>query len=141
MALLVMLLYLGNHLQELTQVDDTRVPGCFAEEGHCVIELGPEKRLKVALSPWPVIALQPVSYRVTAEGFSAESARLALTGKTMYMGIHQYTMTADVHQQQLDVTGVISVCTERVMPWRGRMDLETSDGPLQVWFDFNVLQY
>ena len=141
LALLIMLLYLGNHLQELTQVDDTRVPGCVVTEGSCIVEISPEQRLKVSLSPWPILALQPVSYTVMSEGIGLESARLALTGKNMYMGIHQYTMMADASQQQLNVTGTISVCTERVMPWRGRMDLETSNGPQQVWFDFNVHQY
>jgi hypothetical protein len=32
----------------------------------------------------------------------------------------------------------VGVCTQEVMPWRARVILETPDGKLGSWFDFDV---
>jgi len=140
-ALLVMLLYLGNHLRSLMEVDENQIPGCVIDQGQCEVEISPGQRIKMSVSPWPILALQPVKFEVISGGIKLHSSKLALTGKEMYMGIHQYTLAANEQFNRMNVTGTISVCTKRVMPWRGRLDMETSMGPQQIWFDFDVLQH
>ena len=140
-ALLVMLLYLGNHLQSLMEVDENSTPGCVIDQGQCHVTLDSGQTLNIHLSPWPVLALQPSNFTIRAQGMRLNSAKMALTGKNMYMGIHQYAFNTTEQRNELAVTGTISVCTERVMHWRGRIDLDTDQGPKQVWFDFDVLQH
>lgn len=139
-ALLVMVLYLGNHLRALMSVDQSVVPGCVIENGHCTVALDTGLSIRMSVSPWPVLALQPVQFEVLAEDLQLKAASLALTGRNMYMGIHQYSFQPSPDQKSLRVTGTISVCTERVMPWRGRVELETTQGKRQLWFDFDVIQ-
>lgn len=139
-ALLVMLIYLANHLNALMDIDESQMPGCVMEQGSCTVTLSSGDSVRLSVSPWPVLALKPVEFRIMADNLSLSSAQLALTGRTMYMGIHQYTLRPLAGGNTLAVNGTISVCTEKVMPWRGRVELETSAGPKQVWFDFNVLQ-
>lgn len=140
-ALLVMLLYLANHLSALMEVDDTRMPGCVLQDGGCTVTLSSGDSVRLSVSPWPVLALKPVEFQIIADSVRLHSAQLALTGRNMYMGIHQYTLSPMSHIVGLGVTGTISVCTEQVMPWRGRVELDTAKGKEQFWFDFNVLQH
>lgn len=139
-ALLVMLIYLANHLNALMDIDEQQVPGCTLEQGSCTVTLNSGDSVRLSVSPWPVLALKPVEFQVFSDTLALESARLALTGRNMYMGIHQYTLHPGERIAGLSVTGTISVCTEQVMPWRGRLELETTAGPEQLWFDFDVLQ-
>ncbi|MDX1318883.1 MAG: hypothetical protein R3204_00690 [Oceanospirillum sp.] len=139
-ALLVMLIYLANHLNALMDIDESQMPGCVMEQGSCTVTLSSGDSVRLSVSPWPVLALKPVEFRIIADNLRLSSAKLALTGRTMYMGIHQYTLLPSAQNGGLSVTGTISVCTEKVMPWRGRVELETASGPRQIWFDFDVLQ-
>ena len=139
-ALLVMVLYLGNHLRALMSVDQSVMPGCVIVDGQCTIQLDTGLSIRMSVSPWPVLALHPVQFEVLADDLQLKAASLALTGRNMYMGIHQYSLQPSTDQKTLSVTGTISVCTERVMPWRGRIDLETATGKQQIWFDFDVIQ-
>ena len=139
-ALLVMLIYLANHLNALMDIDEQQVPGCVMQQGSCTVTLNSGDSVRLSVSPWPVLALKPVEFRVVADNLRLESAQLALTGRTMYMGIHQYTLNPLERINGLGVEGTISVCTEAVMPWRGRLELETNRGAQQVWFNFDVLQ-
>lgn len=139
-ALLVMLIYLANHLNALMDIDESRMPGCVMEQGNCTVTLSSGDSVRLSVSPWPVLALKPVEFQIMADNLRLTSAQLALTGRSMYMGIHQYTLRPSAGDNTLAVNGTISVCTEKVMPWRGRVELETSSGPEQIWFDFDVLQ-
>ncbi len=139
-ALLVMLIYLANHLNALMDIDESQMPGCVMEQGNCTVTLSSGDSVRLSVSPWPVLALKPVEFQIMADNLRLTSAQLALTGRSMYMGIHQYTLRPSAGDNTLAVNGTISVCTEKVMPWRGRVELETSSGPEQIWFDFDVLQ-
>ncbi|OOV86168.1 hypothetical protein [Oceanospirillum linum] len=139
-ALLVMLLYLANHLSALMDIDESKMPGCTMEQGSCTVTLSSGDSVRLSVSPWPVLALKPVEFSIMADNVRLTSAKLALTGRTMYMGIHQYTLRPFSDSNTLAVNGTISVCTEKVMPWRGRVELETDRGTEHIWFDFDVLQ-
>lgn len=139
-ALLVMLIYLANHLNALMDIDENQMPGCVMEQGSCTVTLSSGDSVRLSVSPWPVLALKPVEFRIMADNLRLTSAQLALTGRSMYMGIHQYTLRPSTGDNTLAVNGTISVCTEKVMPWRGRVELETASGSEQIWFDFDVLQ-
>lgn len=139
-ALLVMLLYLANHLNALMDIDEQQMPGCAIEEGSCTVTLSSGDKVRLSVNPWPVIALKPVEFRIMAETLKLSSAQIALTGRTMYMGIHQYSLRPLADSNILSVNGTISVCTEQVMPWQARVELETSEGTKHLWFDFDVLQ-
>lgn len=140
-ALLVMLVYLANHLNALMDIDEAQTPGCVIEQGSCTVTLTSGQSVRLSVSPWPVLALKPVEFQVIADNLKLSSAQLALTGRDMYMGIHQYTLKPMSQLPGLTVTGMISVCTEKVMPWRGRVELKTSSGTEQVWFNFDVFQF
>jgi len=139
-ALLVMLIYFANHLNALKDIDECQMPGCLLSQGHCTVTLNSGQSVKLSVSPWPVLALKPVEFRIVASQLRLQSAQLALTGRNMYMGIHQYTLNPMGNMAGLSVTGTISVCTEKIMPWRGRIELQTLAGTEHLWFDFDVLQ-
>lgn len=138
-ALLVMLIYLANHLVALMHIDDEQIPGCQLKSGSCHIRLDNSNTLTLSVSPWPVVALQPVRFQVTSEQLNLDSAQLSLTGRSMYMGIHKYALSP-AGDDTLAVNGTISVCTEKVMPWRGRLELKAAERTEHIWFDFNVHQ-
>ncbi|WP_051205874.1 hypothetical protein [Oceanospirillum maris] len=140
-SLLVMLIYLASHLNALMDVDESQVPGCTIVQGRCTVTLNSGQSVQLLISPWPVIALNPVEFRITSDQMRLSSATLALTGRNMYMGIHQYTLSPRPNMAGIGVNGTISVCTEKIMPWRGRVELETMSGSEQLWFDFDVRQF
>ena len=140
-ALLVMLIYLANHLSALMDVDEQQTPGCTMVKGGCTVTLSSGEAVRLTVSPWPVIALKPVEFRIMADNLQLSSAQLALTGRTNYIGIKQYTLSPMEQLAGLAVEGMISVCTEQVMPWRGKVTLETRNGGRHnLWFDFDVLR-
>lgn len=139
-ALLVMLVYLSNHLSALIAVDEDSIPGCTLDKGRCNLTLNTGEQITLVASPWPVVALKPVEFQIISDRLSLSSAEMSLTARNMYMGIHRYNLQPKHNQQTLSVQGTISVCTEAVMPWRGRVELKTPKGSEYVWFDFDVLQ-
>ncbi|WP_027965794.1 hypothetical protein [Halomonas halocynthiae] len=112
---------------------------CDISQGPCSTPLGDGKQLIFSMqSDGPIHALTLLPLVVELEGGSATAAVVRFEGLDMDMGLHRFPLTAmgDIFQGE----GQIALCTEDIMDWRARVIVDTPDGRVGSWFDFQVVK-
>ncbi|MFI8748387.1 hypothetical protein ACIGG6_00060 [Vreelandella lionensis] len=104
----------------------------------CSTTLGDRGRLTLAIdADGRIEALEVLPLDVEVEGITPSQVTVDFVGRDMDMGLNRFALTTTApghfHGQ-----GQVGVCTQEVMPWRARVILETPDGKLGSWFDFDV---
>lgn len=111
---------------------------CDLQAAPCSARLGQGIALRLAVeSDGPIRALERLPLEVRLTGIPAESARVDFVGRAMDMGLHRFPLEA-VGGGVFRGEGQITICTRAVMPWRAKVVVDTPQGRLGSWFDFEV---
>jgi len=113
---------------------------CDLHTETCSTKLGDKGSLTLAVdADGRIESLEILPLTVTTQGMDVSAAEVDFIGRNMDMGINRFPLSAtqngDFHGQ-----GQLSVCTLSVMPWRARVIVDTPDGRLGTWFDFDVIR-
>jgi len=113
---------------------------CDLHTQTCSAKLGDQGSLTLAVdADGRIKSLDMLPLTVTTQGMEVKAAEVDFIGLNMDMGINRFPLSAtpkgDFHGQ-----GQLGVCTLSVMPWRARVIVETPDGRLGTWFDFDVIR-
>lgn len=114
--------------------------GCDLHTQPCTAMLGDKGRISLTVEAnGQINALDILPLEVTVDGIDAYHVRVDFVGRDMDMGIHRFGLTpsSDGHFRG---QGQVGICTQAVMPWRARVILDTPDGKLGSWFDFDVIR-
>lgn len=111
---------------------------CDLHAAPCTARLGQGIALHLAVeSDGPIRALKRLPLEVRLTGIPAESARVDFVGRDMDMGLHRFPLEA-VGVGVFRGEGQVTICTEAIMPWRAKVVVDTPQGRLGSWFDFEV---
>lgn len=111
---------------------------CDLYAAPCTARLGQGIALHLAVeSDGPIRALKRLPLEVRLTGIPAESARVDFVGRDMDMGLHRFPLEA-VGGGVFRGEGQVTICTEAIMPWRAKVVVDTPQGRLGSWFDFEV---
>lgn len=113
---------------------------CDLHAHPCSAMLGDKGRITLAVeTDGRIEALEILPLEVHIEGIDAHHVSVDFIGRDMDMGVHRFGLTAAApghfHGQ-----GQVGICTQAVMPWRARVILDTPEGKLGSWFDFDVIR-
>ncbi|AIA74313.1 hypothetical protein ACN06F_17620 [Vreelandella sp. 21] len=113
---------------------------CNLHTSTCSAVLGDKGRLTLTVdADGRIDALDILPLDVEVEGLNPSHVTVDFIGRDMDMGLHRFGLTATApghfHGQ-----GQVGICTQDVMPWRARVILETPEGKLGSWFDFDVIR-
>lgn len=112
---------------------------CDLAQGPCSAPLGDDRRLTFAMqTDGRVRALESLPLMVYLEGGAATAAVVLFEGLDMDMGLHRFPLTADGGVFRGE--GQVALCTEDVMDWRARVVVDTPQGRVGSWFDFQVVK-
>ncbi len=113
---------------------------CNLHQGTCATALGDNGRIafKVPVSG-RITALTPLPLDLEVKGVTAQSAAVDFIGRGMDMGLNHFPLQA-AGQGHFSGMGQVGICTQDVMPWRARIILNTPDGRIGSWFDFDVVR-
>ncbi|MDR9439695.1 MAG: hypothetical protein RI841_09395 [Halomonas sp.] len=113
---------------------------CDLHAAPCTASLGQDIALRLAVeSDGPIRALERLPLEVRLTGIPAESARVDFVGRDMDMGLHRFPLEA-VGDGVFRGEGQVAICTEAIMPWRAKVVVDTPQGRLGSWFDFEVMR-
>lgn len=76
---------------------------------------------------------------VEVDGIEATQVDVDFVGRGMNLGLHRFALTAS-SPGHFQGQGQVGICTQAVMPWRARVILETEEGKMGSWFDFDVIR-
>lgn len=112
---------------------------CDISHGPCRAALGDGRQLIFSMqTAGPIHALELLPLSVELEGGEATAAVVRFEGLDMDMGLHRFPLTANGKVFQGD--GQVALCTDEVMDWRARVIVDTPDGRVGSWFDFQVVK-
>lgn len=115
-------------------------PGCDLHSAPCTASLGKHGQMTFAVdADGRIEALEILPLDVSVEGVEATAVKVDFVGRDMDMGLHRFALDA-TGKGRFHGHGQVSVCTQAVMPWRARIIVETPEGRLGSWFDFDVLR-
>ncbi|MDZ7853828.1 MAG: hypothetical protein U5L98_14595 [Halomonas sp.] len=111
---------------------------CDLHAAPCTASLGQDIALRLTVaSKGPIRALERLPLEVRLTGIQAESARVDFVGRDMDMGLHRFPLEA-VGGGVFRGEGQVAICSDAVMPWRAKVVVDTPQGRLGSWFDFEV---
>ncbi|BBI65124.1 hypothetical protein HSBAA_64300 [Vreelandella sulfidaeris] len=84
-------------------------------------------------------ALEVLPLEVEVEGVKATQVDVDFVGRDMDLGLHRFALSASA-PGHFQGQGQVGMCTQAVMPWRARVILETAEGKMGSWFDFDVIR-
>ncbi len=73
------------------------------------------------------------------DGIQATQVDVDFIGRDMDMGINRFGLTPG-SPGHFQGQGQVGICTQSVMPWRARVILDTAEGKVGSWFDFDVIR-
>jgi hypothetical protein len=112
--------------------------GCDLHLAPCTARLGEGAELTLSVaSNGPIRALQRLPLEVRVSGVPADAVRVDFVGRDMDMGLHRFPLEAE-GEGTFRGLGQVSICTEAIMPWRAKVVVDTPEGRLGSWFDFEV---
>ncbi|WP_227842237.1 hypothetical protein [Vreelandella zhuhanensis] len=124
--------------------DDTNVtwfpaqPGCNLHEAPCSATLGEHGRISLAIdTEGHIEALQRLPLNLHLEDIQVSSAEVDFVGRDMDMGLHRFPLE-NAAPNLFSGVGQVGICTQAVMPWRARVIIDTPQGKMGSWFDFDV---
>ncbi|WP_447554573.1 hypothetical protein [Vreelandella sp. EE22] len=112
-------------------------PDCHLHTGTCTASLGEGKLLFAVDVKGRIDALTVLPLEVKVEGLKASQASVEFVGRDMEMGLHRFNLLATA-PGHFNGHGQVGMCTQATMPWRARVILNTPDGKIGSWFDFEV---
>ncbi|TDO06713.1 MULTISPECIES: hypothetical protein [Halomonas] len=111
---------------------------CDLHSAPCTARLGQGITLRLAIeSDGPIRALERLPLEVSVAGIPASAARVDFVGRDMDMGLHRFPLEA-AGSGVFRGEGQVAICTKAVMPWRAKVVVDTPQGRLGSWFDFEV---
>lgn len=111
---------------------------CNLHQGTCATALGDKGQLALHIPVnGRINALEPLPLTVEVKGVDARAAAVDFIGRGMDMGLNHFPLQA-AGQGQFSGQGQVGVCTQDIMPWRARVILDTPDGRIGSWFDFDI---
>ncbi|MDP3536341.1 hypothetical protein P8S55_10510 [Halomonas sp. M1] len=114
--------------------------GCDLHTHPCTAMLGDKGRITLTVdTDGRIEALEIVPLEVHVEGIDAQHVSVDFIGRDMDMGLHRFGLTATAADYFYG-QGQVGICTQAVMPWRARVILDTPEGKLGSWFDFDVIR-
>lgn len=112
---------------------------CDISQGACNAVLGDGRQLIFSMqTDGPVHALELLPLSVELEGGEVTAAVVRFEGLDMDMGLHRFVLTAS--EQGFQGEGQVALCTDDVMDWRARVVVDTPEGRIGSWFDFQVVK-
>lgn len=113
---------------------------CNLHTQTCAATLGDKGRITFAIDAnGRIDALTILPLNVEVEGLEVHHVNVDFIGRDMDLGLHRFALTSTApghfHGQ-----GQVGICTQAVMPWRARVILDTPEGKLGSWFDFDVIR-
>ena len=84
-------------------------------------------------------ALEVLPLEVEVDGVTATQVEVNFIGRDMDLGLHRFPLSADA-PGHFQGQGQVGICTQTVMPWRARVILQTAEGKIGSWFDFDVIR-
>jgi len=113
---------------------------CNLHQGACSTALGDKGRIALQVpTNGRIKALEPLPLSVKVEGVEAHAATVDFIGRGMDMGLNHFPLQP-AGQGHFSGKGQVGICTQDVMPWRARVILDTPDGRIGSWFDFDVVR-
>lgn len=113
---------------------------CNLHTQACGATLGDKGRITFAIEAnGRIEALAILPLTVAVEGIAVDHVSVDFIGRDMDLGLHRFALTSTT-SGQFHGQGQVSICTQAVMPWRARVILETPEGKLGSWFDFDVIR-
>ncbi len=111
---------------------------CNLHRQSCSARLGDRGRVALKVDTGGRIeAREPLPLEVDVKDLDAREATVDFIGRDMDMGRHRFTLEAGT-SGHFSGQGHVNACTREVMPWRARVILNTPDGRIGSWFDFDV---
>lgn len=112
---------------------------CDILQGPCTAALGDGRQLIFSMyTDGPIHALELLPLRVELAGGKATGAVVRFEGLDMDMGLHRFPLIANGDVFQGD--SQVAMCTDDVMDWRARVIVDTPEGRVGSWFDFQVVR-
>lgn len=113
---------------------------CDLHTAPCSATLGDKGRITLhVLANGQIDALEILPLEVEVEGMTATQVDVDFVGRDMDMGLHRFALTAS-SPGHFQGQGQVGICTQSVMPWRARVILDTEEGKVGSWFDFDVIR-
>lgn len=113
---------------------------CNLHTNTCAAMLGEKGRITLTIGTnGRIEALEPLPLDVAVEGIDAHHVSVDFIGRDMDLGLHRFALTPTT-PGHFHGRGQVGICTQAVMPWRARVILDTPEGKLGSWFDFDVLR-
>lgn len=131
--------YLLDYYLRDSQSDVTWYPpsgACDLHEGPCEANLGFGGRLVFGVGN-DLVPMKTLPLTVALEGLDAKAVTVEFVGRNMPMGLHRFPLKK-VGPGTFVGEGQIGFCTEKVMPWRAQVVVESDKARRGSWFDFEV---
>jgi hypothetical protein len=110
-------------------------PNCDASGFPCEISFNQGGRVRLELSPQPIVAMKPLKVEAIVEGEAALAVDIQMTSTDMSMGTTRIALQSagdGVYQ----ATTIIPICSNDQMAWLAELHIETSKGLLIAPFKF-----
>lgn len=115
-------------------------PGCDLHSAPCSATLGDKGQLSFAVDvDGRIEALEILPLNVSVEGVETNTVKVDFIGRDMDMGLHRFMLDA-TGDGRFYGQGQVGICTQAVMPWRARVIVDTPNGRIGSWFDFDVIR-
>nr|WP_298967397.1 hypothetical protein [uncultured Halomonas sp.] len=113
---------------------------CNLHAAPCSATLGDKGRITLSVqASGKIDALEILPLEVDVDGVTATQVDVDFVGRDMDLGLHRFALSAST-PGQFKGQGQVGICTQTVMPWRARVILETAEGKVGSWFDFDVIR-
>ncbi|WP_249977257.1 hypothetical protein [Vreelandella olivaria] len=113
---------------------------CNLHTQACAATLGDKGRITLTIDTnGRIEALTILPLDVEVEGLEVHHVSVDFIGRDMDLGLHRFALSATA-PGHFRGQGQVGICTQAVMPWRARVILDTPEGKLGSWFDFDVIR-
>lgn len=117
-------------------------PACDVRQGACTAHgkvNGEDVSIRLEALTDNIASLQTTDWQIQVTGITADNLVLDLQGVEMFMGPNQNTFSPVISQPGLfDGQATLGVCTTGEMLWRATVLVDTPQGKLTTWFDFEA---
>lgn len=113
---------------------------CNLHIAPCSTMLGDKGRVTLHIQTnGRIEALEILPLDVKVDGLKATQVDVDFIGRDMDLGLHRFALT-EQSPHHFQGQGQVGICTQTVMPWRARVILNTTEGKMGSWFDFDVIR-
>ncbi|EHA17127.1 hypothetical protein HAL1_02997 [Halomonas sp. HAL1] len=113
---------------------------CNLHTAPCSATLGDKGRITLHVqASGRIDALEVLPLEVEVDGVTATQVDVDFVGRDMDLGLHRFALSAGA-PGHFQGQGQVGICTQTIMPWRARVILDTAEGKVGSWFDFDVIR-